>query len=640
MTRLGRVSFEVEKAVRPVDDLFKYVNSRWLDRHEIPADKARWGAFDQLRDEAEAAVRDIINDLAETNQQPGSDQAKIADLYRSFMNTDAIEARGVEGLFDGVDAIADTDGLVVWLAESMRDGITSLIGVGVDADPGNPSRYQLFIGQSGLGLPDEEYYRLDAHAETRAAYKTHIERMLALAGLDKGASSEILELETRIASSHWDKVRCRDLRQMYNPVAVSELGEPWASMLGAVAPEITGVVVMQPSFLDEASGLITDVPLETWKAWARWHTLSSRALFLTQAISAESFDFYGRTLNGTPEQRPRWKRAVQTVEGFLGEAVGVEYVQRHFPPEAKERMDALVGSLLDAYRRSIERLDWMTDATRVEALHKLDNFTPKIGYPERIIDYTDLNIQPDDLLGNVTRGHRFGWNDALDKVTGPIREWEWFMTPQTVNAYYHPLRNEIVFPAAILQPPFFDMDADDATNYGAIGAVIGHEIGHGFDDQGSTCDGDGRLRDWWTENDRAAFEDRTAALVAQYNELAPAQAPDLRVNGELTLGENIGDIGGLAIAYEAWRASGIEHSDGADDEGHTGSQRLFLSWARAWRTKIRPEALRERIATDPHSPDEFRCNQVVKNIDAFHEAFGTKPGDGLWMEPEDRVRIW
>lgn len=634
------MSFEVEKAVRPVDDLFKYVNSRWLDRHEIPADKARWGAFDQLRDEAEAAVRDIINDLAETNQQPGSDQAKIADLYRSFMNTDAIEARGVEGLFDGVDAIADTDGLVVWLAESMRDGITSLIGVGVDADPGNPSRYQLFIGQSGLGLPDEEYYRLDAHAETRAAYKTHIERMLALAGLDKGASSEILELETRIASSHWDKVRCRDLRQMYNPVAVSELGEPWASMLGAVAPEITGVVVMQPSFLDEASGLITDVPLETWKAWARWHTLSSRALFLTQAISAESFDFYGRTLNGTPEQRPRWKRAVQTVEGFLGEAVGVEYVQRHFPPEAKERMDALVGSLLDAYRRSIERLDWMTDATRVEALHKLDNFTPKIGYPERIIDYTDLNIQPDDLLGNVTRGHRFGWNDALDKVTGPIREWEWFMTPQTVNAYYHPLRNEIVFPAAILQPPFFDMDADDATNYGAIGAVIGHEIGHGFDDQGSTCDGDGRLRDWWTENDRAAFEDRTAALVAQYNELAPAQAPDLRVNGELTLGENIGDIGGLAIAYEAWRASGIEHSDGADDEGHTGSQRLFLSWARAWRTKIRPEALRERIATDPHSPDEFRCNQVVKNIDAFHEAFGTKPGDGLWMEPEDRVRIW
>ena len=556
------------------------------------------------------------------------------------MNTDAIEARGVEGLFDGVDAIADTDGLVVWLAESMRDGITSLIGVGVDADPGNPSRYQLFIGQSGLGLPDEEYYRLDAHAETRAAYKTHIERMLALAGLDKGASSEILELETRIASSHWDKVRCRDLRQMYNPVAVSELGEPWASMLGAVAPEITGVVVMQPSFLDEASGLITDVPLETWKAWARWHTLSSRALFLTQAISAESFDFYGRTLNGTPEQRPRWKRAVQTVEGFLGEAVGVEYVQRHFPPEAKERMDALVGSLLDAYRRSIERRDWMTDATRVEALHKLDNFTPKIGYPERIIDYTDLNIQPDDLLGNVTRGHRFGWNDALDKVTGPIREWEWFMTPQTVNAYYHPLRNEIVFPAAILQPPFFDMDADDATNYGAIGAVIGHEIGHGFDDQGSTCDGDGRLRDWWTENDRAAFEDRTAALVAQYNELAPAQAPDLRVNGELTLGENIGDIGGLAIAYEAWRASGIEHSDGADDEGHTGSQRLFLSWARAWRTKIRPEALRERIATDPHSPDEFRCNQVVKNIDAFHEAFGTKPGDGLWMEPEDRVRIW
>ncbi len=642
LTRLGRVNFDVDITIRPADDLFQYVNGRWLTANEIPADKARWGAFDQLRDEAEAAVRDIITELAEHPQAPGSDRAKIADLYRSFMDTDAIEARGVEGLFDDIDDITDTDSLARWLAEAMRDGVTSLIGVGVDADPGDPSRYQLFIGQSGLGLPDEEYYRLETHTETRTAYREHIERMLKLAGQDPDASQAILELETTIAASHWDKVRCRDLRQMYNPRTTTDLGEPWASMLATVAPNVTGVVAMQPSFLEETANLITNIPLETWKAWARWHTLSSRALFLTQAISAESFDFYGRTLNGTPEQRPRWKRGVQTVEGFLGEAVGIAYVERHFPPTAKGRMDALVNGLLEAYRRSITGLDWMTDETKTEALHKLANFTTKIGYPDRTIDYTNLTIEPDDILGNVTRSHRFGWADALEKVSGPIREWEWFMTPQTVNAYYHPLRNEIVFPAAILQPPFFDMEADDATNYGAIGAVIGHEIGHGFDDQGSTCDGDGRLRDWWTAEDREAFEDRTAALIAQYSSLSPAQIPDTTVNGELTLGENIGDLGGLAIAHEAWKITQEEPGAVAepDADGHTGSQRLFLSWARVWRTKIRSEALRERIATDPHSPDEFRCNQVVKNIDAFHAAFATQPGDRLWMEPKDRVRIW
>lgn len=642
LTRLGRVNFDVDITIRPADDLFQYVNGRWLTANEIPADKARWGAFDQLRDEAEAAVRDIITELAEHPQAPGSDRAKIADLYRSFMDTDAIEARGVEGLFDDIDDITDTDSLARWLAEAMRDGVTSLIGVGVDADPGDPSRYQLFIGQSGLGLPDEEYYRLETHTETRTAYREHIERMLKLAGQDPDASQAILELETTIAASHWDKVRCRDLRQMYNPRTTTDLGEPWASMLATVAPNVTGVVAMQPSFLEETANLITNIPLETWKAWARWHTLSSRALFLTQAISAESFDFYGRTLNGTPEQRPRWKRGVQTVEGFLGEAVGIAYVERHFPPTAKGRMDALVNGLLEAYRRSITGLDWMADETKTEALHKLANFTTKIGYPDRTIDYTNLTIEPDDILGNVTRSHRFGWADALEKVSGPIREWEWFMTPQTVNAYYHPLRNEIVFPAAILQPPFFDMEADDATNYGAIGAVIGHEIGHGFDDQGSTCDGDGRLRDWWTAEDREAFEDRTAALIAQYSSLSPAQIPDTAVNGELTLGENIGDLGGLAIAHEAWKITQEEPGAVAepDADGHTGSQRLFLSWARVWRTKIRSEALRERIATDPHSPDEFRCNQVVKNIDAFHAAFATQPGDRLWMEPKDRVRIW
>lgn len=636
------MSFDIDITVRPTDDLFKHVNGRWLAANEIPDDKARWGAFDQLRDAAEEDVRTIIEDLAKQPQHAGSDKAKIADLYRSFMDSDSIETRGIQGLFDAAEEINDKEGLLTWIAQTIQEGITSLIGMGVDADPGEPSKYRLFVGQAGLGLPDEEYYRLEAHAATRKAYVTHIGRMLELGRLDPNMAEAIMDLETRIASHHWDKVRCRDLRQMYNPTPVSQMDELWASVLRRIAPDVAGVIVMQPSFLTGVAALIDDVPLNTWKAWASWHTLSSRALYLTQEISAESFDFFGRTLNGTPEQRPRWKRAVQTVEGFLGEAVGIAYVERHFPAEAKERMDALVSWLLQAYRLSITELEWMTEATKTEALHKLANFTSKIGFPDRIIDYSPLHIEPDDLLGNVVSSHRFGWQEALNKVDGPIREWEWFLTPQTVNAYYHPLRNEIVFPAAILQPPFFDMEADDATNFGAIGAVIGHEIGHGFDDQGSTCDGEGRLRDWWTVEDRAAFEERTAALVAQYEKLSPQQSSDTHVNGELTLGENIGDLGGLAIAHKAWLLASAEkaHADGPDLAGHSGAQRLFLSWAQVWRTKIRTEALRERMATDPHSPDEFRCNQVVKNIDAFHEAFGTRPGDGLWLAPEERVKIW
>lgn len=633
--------FDLDPAVRPQDDLFRHVNGRWLAANAIPDDKAAWGAFVILHENAQEAVREIITGGDAAAPAPGSELAKIGDLYASFMATDAIEARGTDGLpLDRIDAIADRDDLLDWFGFCLRSGITSLAGVGLDADPGEEDRYLMYVGQDGLGLPDEEYYRLPAHAETLEAYQTFVGRLLDAAGLDADAAGAIVDLERRIAALHWDKVRCRDYQQMYNLVAVADLAPEWGRVLDAAgAGSVREVVAAQPSFLAGAVALLDEVPLDTWRAWARFHTVKDRAHVLPAHVYDVSFDFYGRTLRGVPEPLPRWKRGVQLVEQHLGEAVGKVYVERHFSPVAKERMDTLVSTLIEAYRRSISRLEWMTDATRAEALTKLEAFRPKIGFPEQWRDYSALVIDPGDLLGNVQRGHEFLFDDELAKASQPVRPWEWLMTPQTVNAYYHPFRNEIVFPAAILQPPFFDADADDAVNYGAIGAVIGHEIGHGFDDQGSTCDGEGRLRDWWTPEDRDAFRELTAKLVDQYAALAPAQLPETYVNGELTLGENIGDLGGLGIAFQAWQlATAGEEVEPID--GLTGEQRLFLSWARAWQFKARDEALRERLATDPHSPAEFRCNQVVKNLDAFHEAFGTEPGDALWLDPAERIRIW
>lgn len=633
------MAFDLDSAVRPVDDLFRHVNGRWLSANEIPADKASWGSFMMLRDQAQEAVRDIITGMDAQGADASPSAQKIADLYASFMDADAIEERGLAGLpFDQVDAIASTDDLLAWLGFALRSGFTSLIGADVDADPGDPKRYLLYVGQDGIGLPDEEYYRLPQHAETLAAYETFVGRMLAAGGYSADAASRVVDLERRVAALHWDKVRCRDIEAMYNLTPVSDLGATWRTILAGAGVGVGEVVVAQPSFLTDVVGLLEEVPLADWRDWARFHVLAGRASVLPATIYDLQFDFYSRTLNGVPEQLPRWKRGVALVERFLGEAVGEVYVERHFSPVAKHRMDDLVARLIDAYRESITDLDWMTEATRVEALAKLDAFTPKIGYPERWRDYSGLTIERGDLLGNVQRGAEFSFDDELAKASEQVRPWEWLMTPQTVNAYYHPFRNEIVFPAAILQPPFFDVDADDAVNFGAIGAVIGHEIGHGFDDQGSTCDGEGRLRDWWTPADKEAFAERTKRLVTQYDGLVPAQLTEGHVNGELTLGENIGDLGGLGIAFRAWELAG--GADAEPIEGLTGAQRLFLSWARAWESKDRDEALRERMSTDPHSPAEFRCNQVVKNIDAFHAAFGTQPGDGLWMDPEERVRIW
>jgi len=637
-------NFDLDPSVRPQDDLFRHTNGHWLASAEIPADKHAAGAFMDLRDASEQAIRDIVTGLA--GADPGTEAYLVEQLYGSFMDTEQVDARGLAPLapiLAEIDAIGTLDDLLDYFGRSLRRGLSTPIGVDVEADPGDPSRYALFIGQSGIGLPDEEYYRLGEHAEILSTYHDHVNRMLTLGGISSSVAGLTVDLERDVAAKHWDKVRTRDMVAMYNPTDWADLdasGVSWTRVLTAAGvPRLDQVIVAQPSFLTDLAELFVPSRLDDWKQWCRWALVSGMAPFLPEPLVLERFSFYGTTLQGVPQLKERWKRGIDLVERSLGEAVGKLYVERHFPPAAKERMDELVANLLTAYRNSITHLDWMTDATRAEALHKLANFTPKIGYPTVWRDYAGLQIDRRDLVGNVLACAEFQAADELSKLGGPIRKWEWLMTPQTVNAYYHPLRNEIVFPAAILQPPFFDPEADDAVNYGGIGAVIGHEIGHGFDDQGSTCDGEGRLRDWWTPADREAFTERTRALIGQYSALAPVQLPEVHVNGELTIGENIGDLGGAAIAYDAWRLA----LDGVEPEpvdGIPADQRFFLSWARVWQSKRRDEALRQQIATDPHSPEEFRCNQVVRNLPAFYAAFGVTEADAAWLDPSDRVKIW
>jgi putative endopeptidase len=639
-----------DESVRIQDDLFRHVNGRWMAGTDIPSDKPLTGAFMKLRDDAEAAVRDIITTIEPG--EPGSETAKMADLYASFMDIDAIEADGVSALdplLAAVDAVGDTDDLMRLLGEHLRQGIAGLIGLGAESDPGDPSRYVMFAEQSGLGLPDEEYYRLDGYATIREEYRKHIATSLALAGLadPDGQADAVFALETDIAAHHWDKVKTRDMRLMYNLRTLTEFvdsapGLRFRSLLaGAQMPEraVSEIVDAQPSFFTEVAELVNADRLEAWKSWARWKIVTSLSPYLTGALVDERFRFYGTVLAGTPELRARWKRGVALVEGALGEAVGKVYVERHFSPVAKDRMDTLVANLIEAYRRSITELDWMTEETKASALDKLSKFRPHIGYPAKWRDYSSLEIRADDLIGNVLRSAAYELNRSIEKIGAPIDRDEWLMTPQTVNAYYHPLKNEIVFPAAILQPPFFNEHADDAVNYGGIGAVIGHEIGHGFDDQGSTCDGDGRLRDWWTAEDREAFERRTKTLIDQYSALSPDGADGGHVNGELTIGENIGDLGGLTIALLAYTiARGDTEIEPID--GYTDIQRMFLNWGAVWQQKARPETVKQRLATDPHSPPEFRCNQIVRNVPEFYAAFDVTASDALWLASEDRVKIW
>jgi len=636
--------------VRIQDDLFRHVNGHWLANTEIPEDKPVAGAFITLRDEAEEAVRRIITELEPG--EPGSEATKIADLYASFMDESAVEEAGaapLAPLLAEVDGVSNVAELITLVGSFPRRAVAGLINFEAESDPGDPNRYVMFVGQGGLGLPDEAYYRLETHAALRDQYRDHVAASLRLAEIEEPEKSAqtVLDLETDIAAGHWDRVKCRDMRLSYNLMSLDAFvsGSPglqWRAFLtGAGVPEETmaELVVQQPSFFTSVAELITDDRLPAWKIWAQWKLISSLSPYLSSAFVNERFRFYGTILSGTPVLKERWKRGVELVEGAIGEAVGKIYVERHFSPVAKERMDQLVDNLIEAYRQSITELDWMTDATKQRALDKLRKFRPHIGFPAKWRDYSTLEIDRHDLVGNVMRAASFEVGRSVAKIGQPIDREEWLMTPQTVNAYYHPLRNEIVFPAAILQPPFFSEDADDAINYGGIGAVIGHEIGHGFDDQGSTCDGDGALVDWWTAEDRAAFEKRTRVLINQYAELEPEQAPGHRVNGELTIGENIGDLGGLSIALKAYRISTGEYRPDPID-GFTDEQRLFVSWAYIWHTKIRTELLLQRLATDPHSPAEFRCNQTVRNIPDFYTTFGVTESDRLWLDENQRVKIW
>ncbi|WP_029289462.1 M13 family metallopeptidase [Cellulomonas sp. HZM] len=644
----------LDPAVRPQDDLFRHVNGRWVAAHEIPADRAMDGSFRALHDQAEEQVRDIITDAAATADADGV-EAKIGAVYASFMDTEAIEAAGTAPLRTDlalVEAATSQAELTGALGALQRTGAGGAVGFWIDNDAKDPERYVVYLYQSGLGLPDESYYRDEQYAAVLEAYGPHVERMLTLAGVADAAdaAARVVGLEKKLAAGHWDVVKDRDADLTYNPTTLAALAasapgfdwHAWAVALGAPAGSLDQVVVREPSFAETFAALWQSEPVEDWKAWLTYHVVSDRAPYLTDEIVQANFDFYGRTLTGAQEVRDRWKRGVALVQGVLGEAVGKVYVERHFPPTHKERMDVLVANLVEAYRESITALDWMGEETRVKALAKLDAFTPKIGYPVRWRDYDALTVQAGDLVGNVRRANAFEQDRELAKIGRPIDRDEWFMTPQTVNAYYNPGMNEIVFPAAILQPPFFDADADDAVNYGGIGAVIGHEIGHGFDDQGSKYDGAGRLEDWWTAEDRAEFEKRTSALVAQYDAFSPAQLDGSHhVNGALTIGENIGDLGGLSIALTAYRiALGTPLEDAPVIDGLTGVQRVMLGWAQVWQSKGRDEEVVRRLATDPHSPNEFRCNGVVRNVDAFYDAYDVQPGDALYLAPEDRVRIW
>ena len=643
--------------VRAQDDLYRHANGAWLSTAQIPADQGSYGSFMALRDDSEAAVKAIIEDAqANSKADDGSvDERKkrIANLYSSFMDEERIEANGVDPIREDLAAIYATESIteLIKLSGSFyRRGVSGFIQAGASSDAGSPERNLLTLMQGGLGLPDESYYREEQFAELLREYQEHLGRLLALGELTdtEAAAADVVALETLLASHHWDRVKCRDAQARYNLLTAEGLFEDipslasWLDGAGIEPKYFAEVDVWQPSYLKGLEDVLNSQPLATWQHWLAVQLIRSNAPYLSSAFVDENFSFYSAKLSGVQALRERWKRGVAFTEGAVGEDIGQLYVAAHFPQRSKDLMEALVTNLIDAYRLSIGELTWMSPETKSKALEKLAMFRSKIGYPNEWIDYSSLSTVADNVITNIGAANEFEFLRELKKIEDGVDRELWFMYPQTVNAYYHPLLNEIAFPAAILRTPFFGADRDAASNYGAIGAVIGHEIGHGFDDQGSQFDGTGELKNWWTDADREAFESLTGRLVEQYDALVPSEAPDHHVNGKLTLGENIGDLGGLSIAYTAYKLDLATRGLDADEviDGLNGDQRFFYSWAEAWRTLTRQETMITRITTDPHSPGEFRCNQVPKNMDAFHEAFGTKPGDGMWLDPEDRVRIW
>jgi putative endopeptidase len=639
----------LDKAVRPGDDFYRHVNGRWLATAKIPSDQSSWGAFDELEVQAEADVKSIIETATLASGAKGSNAQKIGDYYGAFLDTARIEQLGLAPAQAGLDDIANLKTHADVAALIARPGmpLDGPVTYGISLDEKNPDRYIVAIGQSGLSLPDREYYlKTDAQfVEIRAKFQAHAQKMLALAGHkeSQAEAAAILALETEIAKLHWEVAKRRERDLTYNLMTVASLAKdapayPWAaafasSRLGGIQE----VVVAEWSAVPALARLFEATPVATWRSYLAYQYLTAEAAVLPKAFDAENFDFYGRVLNGQPQQRERWKRAVRATNAALGEAVGEIYVARKFPPASKAAMETLVENLRKGYAQHIASVPWMTPETKKVALQKLAAFRPKIGYPSKWRDYSNFEVMPGDAFGNRRRAAIFEWDRELNRLNKPTDRDEWDMTPQAVNAYYNPVFNEVVFPAAILQPPFFDPKADSAVNYGAIGGVIGHEMGHGFDDQGAKSDAKGVLRTWWQAQDVEAFQKRTGKLADQYDQFQAL--PGLHLNGRLTLGENIGDLGGLTVAHDAYLISQAGRAAPAID-GYTADQRFFMGWAQIYRELNRDEALRNQVMTDPHSPGEFRVNGVVRNVDAWYAAFGVKPGDKLYLAPEQRAKIW
>ena len=640
----------MDQSVRPQDDFYQYVNGGWLKKTAIPPDRSNYGTFSILQDRAEDSLREILDEAAQANSPRGSDAQKIGDFYASFMDTAGIEKAGIAPLaaeLEQIAAIKTPRDLARYIGHNQRIGVNAPFAFYVSIDEKNSSTYVSYVGQSGLGLPDRDYYLLDEprFKIIREKYRDYARDLYRAIGKSdaQAVAGTLYTLEDRLAKAQWTRVQNRDAQKTYNRYSLADAAKltpnfDWTAFLeGAQASQADALIVQQPSYFEALNVALKDVPIAVWQDYFRMRLLDAYASYLSDALVQLNFDFSGKTLSGTPELKPRWRRGVQAVEGSIGELAGKLYVERHFSNEAKQRMDRLVGNLRAAYARGIDGLDWMTPQTKRKAHEKLDLFTQKIGFPDKWKDWSALDVRREDLVGNVMRAAAVDHDRRVARLGGPIDKTEWLMTPQTVNAYYNPPANEIVFPAAILQPPFFDVSADDAINYGAIGAVIGHEISHGFDDQGRKYDGHGNLNDWWTETDNEEFHQRAQALVKQYSAEEPF--PGIHVNGELTLGENIADVSGLAIAYQAYRIS-LNGGQGPVIDSFTADQRFYIGWAQGWARKYREDEARKRLLTDPHSPGEYRTNVVVSNQAAFYGAYDLKPGDKLYRPPAERVKIW
>jgi len=647
--KVSGIAFDnFDKTARPQDDFYRYINGNWLDNTEIPADRSNYGSFTALFEQSQKQMRTIIEEAAAAKDSPkGSNNQKIGDLFNSYMDEETIEALGMKPLqteFDKIDAIKDKDQLASHFAHAVKIGSAIPIGVFVGQDRKNSTQYITSVSQWGLGLPDRDYYFDENRAEIRTKYVEFIDKIMTLAGFEntKTSAENIMAVETALAEHNWTRVQRRDANATYNKMTKDEFSKMisslnWVNYLTAADFNVSDFVINHPSYFEGFNKIYAETDLDTWKDYLRFNLLNTFATSLNKDIVKVNFDFYRGTLSGVKEMRPRWKSGVNLINGTLGFMLGKVYVDKHFPPEAKERMVELVANLTTAFDIAITELSWMGEETKIKAKEKLNNFTKKIGYPDKWQDYTALVIKEGDLVGNMIRANIYTYNRNKDNLGKPVDRSEWFMSPQTVNAYYNPPMNEIVFPAAILQPPFFNLEADDAVNYGAIGAVIGHEYGHGFDDQGRKYDRDGNLVDWWTEDDATQFKTRSDMLSKQYEQFQVFD--DMHVNGHLTLGENIGDLGGLTIAFKAYQLS-LNGQKSPDIDGFTGEQRFFMGWSQVWRRNYRDAELKRRLTTDPHSPSRYRVIGVLSNMPEFYKAFDVKPGDKMYRPEEERVKIW